>query len=67
MDAQSAERGAGSHLLRSPAKGVSKMPEPREPQDLPSEDKEIAEEGEKNRRELDKIPEPGSDPLHEGP
>ena len=43
------------------------MPDPREPQDLPSEDKEIAQEGEKNRRELDEIPEPGTDPLHEGP
>jgi hypothetical protein len=43
------------------------MTEPREPHDLPSGDKEIAEEGEKNRRELDEIPEPGTDPLHEGP
>ena len=43
------------------------MPEPREPQDLPSEDKKIVEEGEKNRHELDKTTEPGTDPLHEGP
>jgi hypothetical protein len=43
------------------------MTEPREPQDLPSEDPAIAEEAEKNRREMDEIPEPGSDPLHEGP
>jgi hypothetical protein len=43
------------------------MTDPREPQDLPSEDKEITQEGEKNRRELDEIPEPGTDPLHEGP
>jgi hypothetical protein len=40
---------------------------PRPPQDLPSEDPQIAEEGEKNRREMDEVPEHGSDPLHEGP
>jgi hypothetical protein len=40
---------------------------PRNPQDLPSGDEEIAEEGEKNRREMDEVPEPGTDPLHEGP
>ena len=27
----------------------------------------IEEEAEKSRRELDEIPPPGSDPLHEGP
>jgi hypothetical protein len=43
------------------------MSEPREPQQLPSEDSDIAEEGEKNRREMDEIPEHGTDPLHEGP
>ncbi|HEY0149791.1 MAG TPA: hypothetical protein VGB70_12420 [Allosphingosinicella sp.] len=42
--------------------------EPRPPQgDLPSGDSEIGKEGEKNRRELDEVPEPGTDPLHEGP
>lgn len=41
--------------------------DPRPPQDLPSEDPTITEEGEKNRREMDEVPEPGSDPLHEGP
>ena len=45
------------------------MQEPRNPEgkDLPSEDKAIAREGEKNREEMDAIPEHGSDPLHEGP
>jgi hypothetical protein len=27
----------------------------------------IEKEAEKNRRELDEIPPPGTDPLHEGP
>ena len=30
-------------------------------------DKEIAREGEENRRKMDKVPPPGTDPLHEGP
>jgi hypothetical protein len=34
---------------------------------LPSDDEEIAREGEENRRELDEVPPPGTDPLHEGP
>jgi hypothetical protein len=34
---------------------------------IPSDDPKIAEAGEKNRRELDKVPEHGTDPLHEGP
>jgi hypothetical protein len=36
-------------------------------QDLPSDDPAIEEEAEKSRRELDEVPEPGTDPLHEGP
>jgi hypothetical protein len=36
-------------------------------QDLPSDDEAIEEEAEKARRELDEVPEPGTDPLHEGP
>jgi hypothetical protein len=36
-------------------------------QDLPSDDREISEEGERNREEMDEIPAPGTDPLHEGP
>ena len=36
-------------------------------QDLPSDDKAIEEEAEKNRKALDEVPEPGTDPLHEGP
>ena len=38
-----------------------------EKQDLPSDDKRIEEEAEKNREALDEVPEPGTDPLHEGP
>ena len=34
---------------------------------LPSEDPKIATEGEKNRKEMDEVPEHGTDPLHEGP
>ena len=43
------------------------MDREREQKDLPSDDKEIAREGEKNREEMDRIPEHGTDPLHEGP
>lgn len=43
------------------------MQEPREPEDLPSEDEAIEREGEKNRREMDDRQEHGSEPLHEGP
>jgi hypothetical protein len=35
--------------------------------DLPSDDEEIEREAEKNRKELDEVPPPGTDPLHEGP
>jgi hypothetical protein len=36
--------------------------------DLPQRDqKEIDREAEKNRKELDQVPEHGTDPLHEGP
>ena len=38
-----------------------------EPNEKSAEDRKIAEAAEKNRRELDEIPEPGTDPLHEGP
>jgi hypothetical protein len=34
---------------------------------LPPEDPAIKEAGDKNRDELDKVPAPGTDPLHEGP
>lgn len=37
-----------------------------EKQDLPSGDKAIEEEAEESKRELDEVPEPGTDPLHEG-
>ena len=39
----------------------------REQQDLPSQDEEIDREAQENRDNLDDIPEPGTDPLHEGP
>ena len=40
----------------------------RQGQDLPTKDKdEIEREAEKSRKELDSVPEPGTDPLHEGP
>jgi hypothetical protein len=35
--------------------------------DLPSDDSEIEREAEASRREMDKMPPPGTDPLHEGP
>jgi hypothetical protein len=36
--------------------------------DLPQRDQnEIDREAEKNRKELDQVPEHGTDPLHEGP
>lgn len=35
--------------------------------DLPSEDEAIEEQAKENERELDEVPEPGTDPLHEGP
>jgi hypothetical protein len=38
-----------------------------EKRDLPSNDEAIEEEAERNREELDKVPPPGTDPLHEGP
>ena len=38
-----------------------------EPNEKSAEDQKITKEAEKNRRELDEIPEPGTDPLHEGP
>jgi hypothetical protein len=34
---------------------------------LPSDDRKITQEGEKNRKEMDEVPEHGTDPLHEGP
>jgi hypothetical protein len=38
------------------------------PPDLPHRDrKEIEREAEKSRKALDKVPEHGTDPLHEGP
>jgi hypothetical protein len=36
-------------------------------QDLPSGDESIEEQAEESKRELDEAPEPGTDPLHEGP
>ena len=40
----------------------------RPEQDLPAKDhREIDREAEKSRKELDSVPEHGTDPLHEGP
>ena len=39
----------------------------KDKRDLPSGDKKIAKQGERNRREMDEVPPPGTDPLHEGP
>ena len=36
-------------------------------QDLPSDDEAIEKKAEESKRALDKVPEPGTDPLHEGP
>ena len=37
-------------------------------EDLPHRDqKAIERAAEKSRRDLEKVPEPGTDPLHEGP
>jgi hypothetical protein len=41
-------------------------PQDTEP-DLPSDNEEIARQGEENRREMDEVPPHGTDPLHEGP
>jgi hypothetical protein len=35
--------------------------------DLPSDDEAIEDQAEKSREALDEVPEPGTDPLHEGP
>lgn len=35
--------------------------------DLPSDDPRIEREAEENCREMDEVPPPGTDPLHEGP
>ena len=43
------------------------MQREQEAKDLPSDDKEIAKEGEKNRQQMDEVPPHGTDPLHEGP
>ena len=31
------------------------------------QEKQAREEGERNRRDFGEVPEPGTDPLHEGP
>ncbi len=40
---------------------------PQDAQDLPLDDKKSKREGEKAQKEMDEIPPPGTDPLHEGP
>lgn len=39
----------------------------REQQDQPANDEEMDREAQESRDRLDDIPEPGTDPLHEGP
>ena len=39
----------------------------RDKQDPPLDDEAIEEQAEESRRELDEVPEHGTDPLHEGP
>ena len=40
----------------------------RSDEDLPHKDRrEIDRQAEESRKALDKVPEPGTDPLHEGP
>jgi hypothetical protein len=36
-------------------------------EDLPSGDAEIDREAQKSREDIEQVPEPGTDPLHEGP
>lgn len=38
-----------------------------EPKELPPEESKGRQKGEEARKELDEIPPPGTDPLHEGP
>jgi hypothetical protein len=35
--------------------------------DIPSDEEAVEAQAEKSRRALDEVPEPGTDPLHEGP
>jgi hypothetical protein len=39
----------------------------RQDEDIPSGDDDIEREAQKSRDGLDKVPPPGTDPLHEGP
>ena len=34
---------------------------------VPHDDPHTKQEGERNRKEMDEVPEHGTDPLHEGP
>jgi hypothetical protein len=36
-------------------------------ENLPSGDEDLERQGEESRRQMDDIPPPGTDPLHEGP
>jgi|GEM_PF-4137209 len=40
--------------------------DPKE-QHIPRDDAEAKERGEENKKEMDEVPEHGTDPLHEGP
>jgi hypothetical protein len=43
------------------------MGKDRTEEDIPAHEEQSRKEGEKHRRELDEVPAPGTDPLHEGP
>jgi hypothetical protein len=45
----------------------SAMGRDKQDEDLPSDGEDIDREAEKSREQLDEIPPPGTDPLHEGP
>jgi hypothetical protein len=45
------------------------MDRPPEQQDdhIPRDDPQTKRRGEENREQMDEVPEPGTDPLHQGP
>ena len=42
-------------------------PQQEQDRDVPHDDAAAKREGERNRKEMDEVPPPGTDPLHEGP
>jgi hypothetical protein len=43
------------------------MTDDRNEQDIPREDAGAKDRGEENRKQMNEVPEHGTDPLHEGP